>query len=144
MEGQARVPGEPLNKEGQKVEKAPARSHKKGQGVGAKSRIDELAESLKDIYSIGDSVMGTIVTWSGRISPDGLFCISDEIAVKLAKNLIIVNSSVPRIGQQVSKVAAPILLLTTFLGDISGKGLILYGIFKSPKPSGRTVETPQG
>ncbi len=141
MESQPHVPGEPVNKEGQKVEKAPARSHKKGMGL-SKSKVDELADSLKDIYSITDSLMGTMVSLSGRIYPEGLFLISDEIALKLAKNLLIVNSSVPRIGAQVSKVAAPVLLLTTFLGDISTKGLILYGIFKSPKPGQRPITTP--
>jgi len=141
VESEAYAPGEPRPVEGGKVEKPPSRSHKK-QTV-AKSKIDELADSVKDIYSIMDSLMGTLVMFTGRIYPDGLFCISDDIAFKLAKNLLIVNSSVPRVGQQVSKVAAPILLLTTFLGDISTKGLVLYGIFKSPKPNHGLVSPPK-
>jgi hypothetical protein len=91
-----------------------------------------------------DSLLGAAISFTGRDYPEGLFLITDEVANKLAKNLLIVNSSVPRIGQQVSKVAAPVLLLTTFLSDISMKGLVLYGILKSPKPGQRPIDPPKG
>ena len=99
-----------------------------------KSKVDELADSLMDIYSIADSLLGDAITFSGRMYPEGLFLLKEDVAHKLAKNLIIVNESVPRLGKQAAKYTAPVLLLTTFLTDIAGKGMILYGILKAPKP----------
>lgn len=136
------VPGEPVNPSGKKEESPPKRSHHKNPAT--KPKTTELADSVKDIYSIMDSLLGMAITFTGREYPDGLFLITDEVASKLAKNLLIVNSSIPRVGAQVSKVAAPLLLLTTFLSDISMKGLILYGILKSPKPSQRLVDPLKG
>ena len=143
VESSATVPGEPVNPGGKKEEKPPARSHHR-KNPASKTKVDELAESVKDIYSIADSLLGAAISFSGREYPDGLFTVTDEVAAKLAKNLLIVNSSIPRVGAQVSKVAAPMLLLTTFLTDISVKGLVLYGILKSPKPSTGLAPTPKG
>ena len=143
VESSATVPGEPVNTGGKKEEKPPARSHHR-KNPASKTKVDELAESVKDIYSIADSLLGAAISFSGREYPDGLFAVTDEVAAKLAKNLLIVNSSIPRVGAQVSKVAAPMLLLTTFLTDISVKGLVLYGILKSPKPSAGLAPTPKG
>ena len=103
-------------------------------GKISKSKVDELADSLKDIYSIVDSLFGAAITFSGRMYPEGLFLLNEEVAHKLAKNLLIVNDSIPRLGAQAAKYTAPVLLATTFLTDFAGKGMILYGILKAPKP----------
>jgi hypothetical protein len=143
VEGQANVPGEPIGPAGSKVEQAPKKSHKR-QGPAPKARVDELADSVKDIYSIMDSLIGSAIAFTGKEYPAGLFEVSDSVALKLARNLLIVNNSIPKVGAQVSKIAAPLLLLTTFLTDISMKVVILNGILKSPKVSPGNSPTLKG
>jgi hypothetical protein len=91
-----------------------------------------------------DSLIGSAIAFTGKEYPAGLFEVSDAVALKLARNLLIVNNSIPKVGAQVSKIAAPLLLLTTFLTDISMKVVILNGILKSPKVSQGNSPTPKG
>jgi hypothetical protein len=130
--------------EGGKEERPPKRSHHKKKNLVVKSEVEALAENLRDIYAIGDGMIGALVAMTGRSYPEGLFLLKDDVSIKLARNLLIVNDSVPQIGRQAAKYAAPVLLLTTFLGDITAKGMVLYGIFKSPKIYPGNNSTPGG
>lgn len=100
-------------------------------------KVGEVSSSLKDIYQIIDMVAEAGIKFLGKGDnyPKDLMCLDDDVANRLARNLVQLNDAMPKLAAKFNTVSVPVMLISTLATDLFGKGVIIYGIVKSPKPS---------
>jgi hypothetical protein len=100
-----------------------------------KTKVDDVAQSLQDVYELVDMGINALITSQGKgeMYPEGLFRLDDDVAHRLSFNLVKLNDSMPKIAQKFQTVSTPLMLMGTFATDLFTKGMILNGILKTPK-----------
>ncbi len=99
-----------------------------------RNKVEEVSASLKDVYQIVDMVTESVIKFLGKgeMYPKDLMCLDDDVAQRLARNLVQLNDSMPRLAARFNAVSVPAMLISTLATDIFGKGVMLYAIVKSP------------